>query len=109
MGGRAEAITVSDIAAAIHFEETEKGGRYFVAMPNGEQARLTYVEAGASHIIADHTFVPVPYRSKGVAQAMAARLIADARKSGLRITPTCWFVADEFKRHDPDWDDLLQR
>ena len=102
-------MTMSNVAAAIGFEETEKGGRYFVAMANGEEARLTYVKAGAGHIIADHTFVPVPYRGNGVAEAMVERLIADARKGALKITPTCWFVADEFKRHHPDWDDVLQR
>ena len=40
---------------------------------------------------------------------MVERLIADARAGGLKITPTCWFVADEFERHHPDWDDLLAR
>ena len=40
-------MTTSDIAAAIRFEETAKGGRYFIVMPNGEQSRLTYVKAGA--------------------------------------------------------------
>ena len=100
---------MSGIGSAIRFEETERGGRYFITMPNGEESLLTYVEAGAGHIIADHTFVPVPYRGDGVAEAMVERLIADARSSGLKITPACWFVADEFERHRPDWDDVLKR
>jgi predicted GNAT family acetyltransferase len=99
-------MTMSDIQSAIRFEQTANGARYFITMPNGEEARLTYVKAGAGHIVADHTFVPVPYRNNGVAEAMVARLIADARAGGLKITPTCWFVADEFQRHHPDWDDL---
>jgi predicted GNAT family acetyltransferase len=102
-------MTDDSIASAIHFEETAKGGHYFIDMPNGEQSRLTFVRAGAGHIIADHTFVPVPYRGNGVAEAMVERLVADARAGGLKITPTCWFVADEFTRHYPDWDDLLAR
>ena len=102
-------MNTGDIASAIRFEETSKGGRYFIDMPNGEQSSLTFVKAGAGHIIADHTFVPVPYRGDGVAETMVERLIADARASGLKITPACWFVADEFKRHHPEWDDLLQR
>ena len=53
--------------------------------------------------------MPVPYRGNGIAEAMVERLIADARKAALKITPTCWFVADEFARHHPDWDDVLQR
>ncbi len=91
----------------IRFEETAKGGRYFVVMPNGELSRLTYVKAGEGHIIADHTFVPPTYRGNGVAETMVARLIADARAAGQKITPTCWFVADEFARHRPEWDDVF--
>lgn len=93
----------------IRLEETAKGGRYFVVMPNGEQSRLTYVASGEGRIIADHTFVPPAYRNQGVGEAMVARLVADARSHKLKITPTCWFVADEFARNRPDWDDVLAR
>lgn len=97
---------MNDIASQIRFEETPKGGRYFIVMPNGELSRLTFVKAGDDHIIADHTFVPPPYRGAGVGEAMVERLFTDARAKGLKITPTCWFVADEFKRRAPEWDDL---
>lgn len=91
----------------IRFEETASDGRYFIVMPNGELSRLHYTKAGDGHIIADSTFVPPPYRGNGVAEAMVQRLIADARAAQLKITPTCWFVADEIARHRPDWDDVL--
>lgn len=100
---------MNDIASTFEFEETARGGRYFMTMPNGEESRLTFVKAGVGHIIADHTFVPVPYRGAGVAEALVERLVADARAAGNRVTPTCWFVADEFKRHHPAWDDVLKR
>jgi hypothetical protein len=93
----------------IQFEQTAKGGRYFVSMPNGEESRLTYVDSGPGHIIADHTFVPVPYRGDGVAEQLVERLFRDARAKGLKITPACWFVADEFARLSPAWDDVLKR
>jgi hypothetical protein len=97
---------MTDIASQIQFEETPKGGRYFLVMPNGELSRLTFVKVGDKHIIADHTFVPPPYRGDGIGEAMVERLFADARAKGLKITPTCWFVADEFKRLSPKWDDV---
>lgn len=93
----------------IQFETNPKGGRYFIPMPNGEDSRLTYVTVSDDHIIANHTFVPVPYRGDGIAEAMVERLIADARTNGWKITPTCWFVADEIARQAPDWDDVLKR
>lgn len=97
---------MNDIASQIQFEETPKGGRYFIVMPNGELSRLTFVRAGDKHIIADHTFVPPAYRGEGVAEAMVERLVADARAQNLKITATCWFVAEEFDRHIPDWNDV---
>jgi len=94
---------------AIRFEATPKGGRYFVPMPNGEDSRLTFVRLAGDHIVADHTFVPVPYRGDGIAEAMVERLIADARANGWKITPACWYVADEIERHAPEWNDVLKR
>ena len=67
----------------IRFEQIAKGGRYFIVMPNGEHSRLTYAKAGAGRIIADHTFVPPPYRNRGVAEAMVERLIR--RRTGCRV------------------------
>lgn len=93
----------------IRFETTHKGGRYFVPMPNGEDSRLTFVKVSDDHIIADHTFVPMPYRGDGIAEALVERLIADARANGWKITPTCWYVADEIARHAPEWDDVVKR
>jgi predicted GNAT family acetyltransferase len=90
-------------------EDTAKGGRYFLTMPNGEDARLTFVRVSPTHWIADHTFVPVPYRGDGIAEAIVERLFSDARAAGARITPTCWYVADEFKRLSPLWDDVWAR
>lgn len=93
----------------IRFEEAGNRGRYSIKMPNGEESRLTFSRVSADHIIADHTFVPVPYRGNGIAERMVERLVADARAAGTRITPTCWFVADEFARHGSEWEDVLKR
>lgn len=91
----------------IRFEQDGARGKYSVEMPDGSEARLTFMRAGPGHIIADHTFVPVPYREQDIAERMVERLINDARANGDMITPTCWFVAEEFTRHSPEWDDLL--
>jgi predicted GNAT family acetyltransferase len=93
----------------IRFEETGNRGRYSVAMPDGTEARLTYSRVGGDHVIADSTYVPPPFRGRQIAERMVERLFADARDKGFRITPTCWFVADEFARHSPEWDDVLKR
>ena len=104
MGGRAEAVSGMEID--LRFEETEKGGRYLMTMPNGELSRISYIRAGPGTIIADSTFVPVPYRGDGVAEALVERLMTDARAQGFKVIPACWFVADEIRRRAPEWDDL---
>lgn len=93
----------------IELEITDDGGRYIVATPDGDQARLIYRRVDAKHWIATSTFVPVPYRGNGIAERMVERLVKDARTAGAKITPACWFVADELKRMSPQWDDVWMR
>lgn len=93
--------------AAIRLEDSGTRGRYVREMPNGEEAELTFVKSGGNHLIADHTWVPPRYRGRGVAESLVVRLVEDARASGLKITPVCWFVAAEFRRH-PAWRDVLK-
>jgi uncharacterized protein len=93
----------------IRFEEAGNRGKYSILMPNGQESKLTFVRIGPDHVVADHTYVPPPYRNQGVAERMVERFVADLRTAGTKVTPTCWFVRDEFTRHSPDWDDLLKR
>lgn len=93
----------------IEFEPTAKGGRYFVRLSQNEDARLTYVRVSAVHWIADHTFVPAAWRGGDIAERLVQRLVFDAREAGAKITPTCWYIADEFKRMNPAWDDVWMR
>jgi predicted GNAT family acetyltransferase len=51
----------------IRLEENGGRGRYFIAMPNGEESCLTFVRSGPGRIVADHTFVPEPYRREAIA------------------------------------------
>lgn len=89
--------------------EREGGrGAYFLALPDSEPARLTFIERGPEHLVIDYSFVPPRYRGRGVALKLVKRAVDDARAGGYRITPLCGYVASEFRRH-PDWDDVLQR
>jgi uncharacterized protein len=98
---------MSEPHADIRFEERGDRGRYSIRMPNGEEAELTYVKRGENHILANHTWVPPAYRGRGVAERLVVRLVEDARASDAKISPLCWFVAAEFRRHK-DWQDLLK-
>lgn len=89
--------------------EVEGGkGRYVLDMPNGETAELTYVRSSPDHHLVDYTFVPRPYRGKGVAERLVVHAVEEARANGFKITPLCGYVAAEFRRH-PQWADVLKR
>jgi len=97
-----------EIDRSIQYADRETGGRYTVSLPDGSSARLDIVKLSDTHIVASSTFVPPAYRGLNIAEEMVEQLIADARTKGWVITPSCWFVADEFARHAPDWDDVLK-
>lgn len=86
-------------------EEAEGRGRYVIHMPDGSEAELSYERQDDKTLIADHTGVPPQFRGQGVAEALVARLMADARAAGEKIVPTCSYVAVQFRRH-PEWADL---
>ena len=68
-------------------------------------AELTFERVNPSLVVADHTLTPVAMRGQGIATVLVERLVADARREGFRIRPTCPFVEALFDRH-PDWSDL---
>jgi predicted GNAT family acetyltransferase len=87
-------------------EMGDRRGRY-VARIEGfrEEAELTFDRVEPGILVADHTLTPVPLRGRGIATQLVERLVADARREGFRIRPTCPFVAAQFDLH-PDWSDL---
>lgn len=93
----------------IHHQTVQGGGR-FVYAADGAEAELTYAitgaSAGATRVIADHTFVPDSMRGQGIAAHLVDALIARARADGWTIVPRCSYVVAAFKRH-PEWSDVL--
>lgn len=96
--------------AAAPVVEREDGGskrRYVIRAPEGE-AELTLSVLSPKLVIADHTLVPDALRGRGLAGALLAALLDDARAQGFRIVPLCPFVAAQAARH-PEWAALFQR
>ena len=83
----------------ITHEMSGKRGRYVAPVEGADPAELTTFELRPGVLVADHTFVPVEARGKGIAQALVERLFADARKGGLRIVPGCSYVRSYAARH----------
>lgn len=52
-----------------------------------------------------HTFVPTALRGRGVAAALVQEALAHARAQGLKVEPSCSYVASYMRRH-PETQDL---
>jgi predicted GNAT family acetyltransferase len=83
-------------------------GRYFISLPGGLEAEMTYRKIGSTVIAIDHTYTPPEFRGQNIAFLMIDRAIRDARANGLRIKPECSYAVVQFQRHK-DWADLLAR
>ena len=100
---------MTEVSAFTIEHEDEEGadrGRYVVRLEGGHLAVLEYSRLDGGVVSADRTFTPLPARGQGVAAALVARLVEDARRQSLTIRPTCPYVADWFERH-PEAKDVL--
>jgi uncharacterized protein len=81
-------------------------GRYVAKVAGaGREAELTFRREEPNVLVADHTGTPVALRGRGIATKLVERMVADARREGFRIRPSCPFVVALFNQH-PDWSDL---
>ena len=90
----------------MEIKHVEKGGRggFLVRDEDGKRvAEMTYVTAGDSAFIIDHTEVDPSLRGQGVAEKLLAAAADYARENKLKIHATCPFAlrklqeGDEFK------------
>lgn len=73
-------------------------GRFYVS-ENGEKlAEMTYVWAGDTRIIIDHTEVDDRLRGKGVGKQLVSAAVDFARSSNISILPLCPFAKSVFER-----------
>ena len=79
--------------------------RFTVSGPGGT-AVLAYAPAGSGLVEVYSTFVPTSDRGRGVAARLVEAAVQYARAEGLRIIPSCWYVA-QWLRHHPEHADLV--
>jgi predicted GNAT family acetyltransferase len=90
----------------VEHEDGAGHGRYFINLPGGLEAEMTYRKIGSTVIAIDHTYTPPEFRGRDIALRLISAGIADARARGLKVTPECSYAVIQFKRH-PEWRDLL--
>lgn len=77
----------------------------FEATLAGHRAECAYRRQGEV-LVLHHTAVPDALQGQGVAAALVAHTLAWARAQGLRVRPTCSYVASYMRRH-AETQDLL--
>ena len=92
---------MADTVSVVMNEQT----RQFEAKLGNETAFAEYrlVDHG---IILPHTVVPEAFEGKGVGSALAKAALSYAREQGLKVIPTCPFMAGYIRKH-PEWHDIV--
>lgn len=90
----------------VEHEDGAGHGRYFIRLPGGLEAEMTYRKIGADVIAIDHTYTPPEFRGRDIALRMITTGIADVRAKGLKVRPECSYAVLQFRRH-PEWAELL--
>lgn len=80
----------------IQHADDADGGQFFVMQNGARVAELTYVHGPKGVVTADHTFTDPSLRGLGVAKQLLEAFIAWVQKEGLKVVPTCTYVARAF-------------
>ncbi|MEM1131219.1 MAG: GNAT family N-acetyltransferase [Pseudomonadota bacterium] len=93
----------------ITFTETDTKGKYLANAPGiAEAGELTTSKVSDTLLIVDHTYLPDTLRGKGIAGALAERVIADARVKGQRLVPLCQFFRGYAVKRKEELSDVIQ-
>lgn len=79
----------------------------FVLTADGGQAVLRYEPVDETTVDFQSTYVPVALRGRGLGGRVVVHALEWAQARGLRVIPSCWFVADVVALH-PEYRPLLE-
>jgi predicted GNAT family acetyltransferase len=80
--------------------------RRFTLERDGQVAYLAYRLLDDATVELASTFTPPALRGRGLAARLARHALQWADEQGLKVVPSCWFVA-EYVERDPQWKRLL--
>lgn len=87
--------------------DTASGGALALVSTDPDGAgEMTFSNAGTTRRIVDHTHVDDSLRGLGAGEALAERMVEDARKDDVKLVPLCPFFLATAKKH-PEWHDAV--
>lgn len=79
-------------------KDDSKKGMFYVEENNQIVAQMTYVWAGDTKIIIDHTEVNDNFGGKGIGKLMVEKAVQFAREKSIKIIPLCPFAKSVFDK-----------
>jgi len=73
---------------------------------DGQVSYLVYRRLDAQTVDFVSTYTPPPLRGRGIAAHIVRHALEWADGQGLKVVPSCWFVA-EYVERDPSWRRVL--
>lgn len=92
------------MSAAYHVRHLPAQHRFAADVGAGDDAVLAYEELPGGTLDLQHTVVPPEARGAGAGNALVRAAVDYARAHGVRLVPTCPFVAAWLRRHPGEAD-----
>ena len=73
----------------------------------GDDVAFAEYRLGEGEITLPHTIVPEAFKGRGVGGLLAKAALGYARDQGLKVIPTCSFMAGYIAKH-PEWLDIVR-
>ena len=73
---------------------------------DGQASHLDYRRLDGSTVAFVHTYTPPALRGRGIAARVVEHALVWAESQGLKVVPSCWFVAEYVERM-PAWRRVL--
>ena len=83
-----------------------ESGKRFEFTVDGSTAFILYKKIGEKELELFHTEVPESLEGKGVGKALAQKALQYCKTNGIKILPTCPFLAAYIQRH-PEWNSIV--
>jgi len=81
-------------------------GAFEIVVEKKVVAKMTFVFAGTTKFIIDHTEVNPEYNGKGFGKLLIEKAIAFAKEKNIKIVPLCLFAKAYFDKH-PEFNSIL--
>ena len=90
-----------------HTLQEGRGSHHITDENNQRIAEMTFVKAGTSRIIIDHTFVDESLRGQGIGRQLLEATAEYARKANMKILATCPYAKAELEKHREQFRDVM--